>query len=37
MKNTAMKIWNNKCKFTEIVRIFAEKVMKELEVIKFSF
>ena len=41
MKNTAMiklsKIWNFQYKFTEVLRIFAEKVTKELEVIKLAF
>ena len=40
MKNTAMiylqKIWNVQYKFTEVLRIFAEKVTKELEVIKLA-
>ena len=41
MKNTVMielyKIWNVQDKFTEVLRIFAEKVTNELEVIKLAF
>ena len=29
--------WNVQYKFTEVLRIFAEKVTKELQVIKLAF